>query len=282
PCAGGVVGARKIQGKELSFNNMLDLDAALSMTLDLKQPACAIVKHTNPCGFAHGKDLLEAFKRAYASDPISAFGSVISFNGCVDKKTAETLLKTLFVECVIAKDFDKAAVEVFKQKKNCRLLAADFAKGGSKCDFKKISGGLLVQDRDVKDPLESDLKVVTKLKPRKGQIADLLFAFRVCRYAKSNTIVIAKNLATLGMGMGQPSRVDSCQTACVKAGKRARGAVLASDGFFPKPDSIALAKKAGISAIIQPGGSILDQTIIDACDKARIAMVFTGIRHFTH
>ena len=280
--ATGVVTARKLHGKELSFNNILDLDAAWQLTSAFNAPACAIIKHTNPCGFALGKDALTAFKKAHACDPLSAFGGIISFNGTVDGRTAEAILKSGFVECVIAVSFDKGALQALQAKKNLRLLSAARSKGGPSLDFKKVEGGLLVQDADTKEVSAADLKCVTKLKPGKNEITDLLFAFKVCRFVKSNAIVIAKNGATLGLGMGQTSRVDSCETAFRRAAKRSKGAVLASDGFFPKPDSIALAKKNGIRSIIQPGGSIQDLEVIAACDKAKIAMVFTGIRHFKH
>ena len=277
----GVVNAEKLHGKELSFNNLLDLDAAWELVSAFSETACVIIKHMNPCGFAVGKTPADAFKHAFARDPLSSFGGVIGLNAKLDLKTAETILKSGFIECIIAKDFDKAAVEALKAKKNLRLLKID-GRRDSRLDFKRVSGGLLLQQPDEKDPRAEDLHVVTKAAPKKGQIADLLFSFKVCRYVRSNAIVIAKNGATLGLGMGQPSRVDSCDTAFRKAGKKAKGAVLASDGFFPKPDSIALAKKHGISAIIQPGGSVQDAEVIAACDRAKIAMVFTGVRHFKH
>ena len=280
--ASGVVGAEKLHGKELSFNNILDLDAALEMAESFSQTACAIVKHTSPCGFALGKTALEAFKTAHRCDPLSAFGGIVAFNTKVDGETARGILKSGFLECIIARGFSKDALTLLKEKKNLRLLSVGAEEPNIGLDFKKVKGGLLVQDRDVKDPQVSDLRCVTKTKPRASHIADLLFAFKVCRYVKSNAIVIAHKGATVGLGMGQPSRVDSCLTAFRKAGPRARGAVLASDGFFPKPDSIALAKKHGIRAIIQPGGSIQDEAVIRACDRAKIAMVFTGLRHFKH
>jgi phosphoribosylaminoimidazolecarboxamide formyltransferase/IMP cyclohydrolase len=277
----GVVEAEKLNGKELSFNNILDLDAALEMATAFDEPACAIMKHTSPCGFAIGKDALSAFKNAHACDPLSAFGGIVGFNRAVDEKTAKQILKSGFLECVIASSFSKEALELLRAKKNLRLLAV----GGSKAepgDFKKVRGGLLLQEADAKDPSATELKTATKIAPKKSEISDLLLAFKVCRYVKSNAIVIVKNGVTVGLGMGQPSRVDSCLTAFRKAGKRAKGAVLASDGFFPKPDSIALAKKAGIRSIIQPGGSIQDEEVTKACDKAGIAMVFAGVRHFKH
>ena len=284
---GGVVHAKKLHGKELSFNNTLDLDASLEMAEAFDGSACAIMKHTSPCGFAVAKDALTAFKNAHRCDPLSAFGGIIGFNGAVDVRTAQAILDSGFVECIIARSFDAQAQKLLMTKKNLRLLVTPrhaTGQGSSvdAMDFKKVSGGLLLQERDLKDPSAADLKCVTKKKPAKTQIADLLFAFKVCRFVKSNAIVIAKSGATLGIGMGQPSRVDSCHTAFKKAGLRAKGAALASDGFFPKPDSIRLAARAGISAIIQPGGSIQDEEVIQACDKARIAMVFTGLRHFKH
>ena len=259
------------------------MDAAWEMVSDFKETACAIIKHTNPCGFAVGPGACAAFKSAYACDPLSAFGGVLGFNTEVDENTAKAISKSGFVECIVATGFSKTALTELMQKKNLRLLGMDRKTDSDEpYDFKKVSGGLLLQDRDTKDPLAQDLKCVTKLKPKKSEISDLLFAFKVSRYLKSNAIVIARKGATLGLGMGQTSRVDSAETAFRKAGKRARGAVLASDGFFPKADSIALARKYGILAIIQPGGSIQDEAVIDACNKAKISMVFTGLRHFKH
>ncbi|PIU40115.1 MAG: bifunctional phosphoribosylaminoimidazolecarboxamide formyltransferase/inosine monophosphate cyclohydrolase [Candidatus Omnitrophica bacterium CG07_land_8_20_14_0_80_50_8] len=280
--AAGIVKAKQLHGKELSFNNILDLDAALEMAEAFEGSACAIVKHTNPCGFAIGRDAKSAFRSAYQCDPLSAFGSIIGFNTLVDGKAAKAMLDSGFIECVIAHGFSKEALELLKVKKNMRLLTVASAHDPETLDFKKVSGGLLLQDRDRKDPSAAALRCVTKTSPKDSEIRDLLFAFKVCRYVKSNAIVIAKQGVTLGLGMGQPSRVDSCDTAFKKAGRRARGAVLASDGFFPKPDSIGLAKKFGISAIIQPGGSILDETVIKACNQAKMSMVFTGVRHFKH
>src|SRR3989338_4849576 len=277
-----MVDARQLRGKELSFNNILDLDTALEMAEAFKGAACSIMKHTSPCGFSVAKDAATAFKNAYRCDPLSAFGSIIGFNTSVDDKTAHEILKSGFVECVVATGFTKQALKTLKQKKNLRLLSISREKHGEALDFKKVRGGLLLQDRDMKDPTAASLKCVTKRAPKPSEIGDLLFAFKVCRYVKSNAIVVAKNGMTLGLGMGQPSRVDACETAFKKAGHRARCAVLASDGFFPKPDSIKLAKKHGIRAIIQPGGSIQDEQVIKACNRAKISMVFTGVRHFRH
>ena len=280
--SGGVVKAKQLHGKELSFNNILDLDAALEMAEAFDEPACSIIKHTSPCGFAIGPDAKVAFRNAYQCDPLSAFGSIVGFNTQVDEEAAKEILKSGFIECIIAHGFAKEALQMLKVKKNLRLLSVDSKHRPQPLDFKKVSGGLLLQQRDIKDPVEAHLECVTKLAPKSSQISDLLFAFKVCRYVKSNAIVIAKNGVTLGLGMGQPSRVDACETAFKKAGRRAKGAVLASDGFFPKPDSIQLAKKFGISAVIQPGGSIQDEAVVQACDRAKISMVFTGIRHFKH
>ena len=278
----GVVKARQLHGKELSFNNILDLDAALEMAEAFNELSCSIVKHTSPCGFAIARDAKTAFKHAYQCDPLSAFGSIVGFNTQVDGKAAKEIINSGFIECVIAHGFTKEALGLLKVKKNLRLLSVDAKHEPETLDFKKVSGGLLLQERDTRDPSSANLQCVTKLTPKKGEIEDLLFAFKVCRYVKSNAIVIAKDGMTLGLGMGQPSRVDACETAFKKAGRRAKGAVLASDGFFPKPDSIRLAKKFGISAIIQPGGSIQDETVIKACNQSKISMVFTGIRHFKH
>ncbi|MCG3175775.1 MAG: Bifunctional purine biosynthesis protein PurH [Candidatus Omnitrophica bacterium] len=279
---GGVVSARQLHGKELSFNNYLDLDSAWDLVTAFDEPACAIIKHMNPCGFALGKDALGALKKAYACDALSAFGGIYGFNRPVDERLAAHVLKCGFIECVIAPSFAKKAVELLSVKKNLRLLEARPGRILSGMDFKRVRGGLLVQQEDTRDVIPQDLKAVSGRMPSGKLLADLLFAFKTCRYLRSNAIVIAKDGATVGMGMGLPSRVDACLTAVRKAGTRSKGAVLASDGFFPKPDSIALARKAGIRAIIQPGGSVQDEEVIKACSKAGIAMVFTGVRHFTH
>ncbi len=278
----GAVAGEKLGGKELSFNNILDLDAAWQMVQAFPPKACVIVKHTNPCGLAVAKTSKLAFQKAFACDSLSAFGGIIGFNTGVDEDTAKAILKSGFMECVIAESFSAAALKLLREKKNLRLVQAKPEKKGPAFDFKKVSGGLLLQDEDIKSVTAADLKCVTKIQPTKKDIEDLLFAFKVCRFVKSNAIAIAKSGATIGLGMGLTSRVDSCDVALRKAGVRAKGAVLASDGFFPKSDSILLAKKQGIKAIIQPGGSIQDQEVIDTCDRAKIAMVFTGVRHFKH
>ncbi len=278
----GLAKAKKLHGKELSFNNILDLDAACEMVSAFDETVCAIVKHTNPCGLAIGRTAEEAFRKAYASDPVSAFGGIVGFNAGVDAKTAQTILNSGFLECVVARGFTKEALLLLKQKKNLRLLTLPDFRENRELDFKKVRGGLLLQDRDSKEPARASLKSVTRKAPSGPQIQDLLFAFKVSRFVKSNAIVVAKGCATIGIGGGQASRVDSCEVALKKAGARARGAVLASDGFFPKPDSIALARRYGINAVIQPGGSIQDEAVVAAANRAGIAMVLTGLRHFKH
>jgi phosphoribosylaminoimidazolecarboxamide formyltransferase/IMP cyclohydrolase len=281
----GIIGAEQLQGKELSFNNILDLNVAAGMVKSFGAPAASIIKHNNPCGAAAGKTLEEAFLGALECDRMSAFGSIIGFNKKVDKKLAETMLKELdFFECVIAPDYEPSALEAFKAKKNIRVLKSDVAKQGpaAEKDFKKVAGGFLVQDPDSKDISAEDLKVVTKKKPSEDLIDSLLFGWKVVKFVKSNAIILCRGTKTVGVGAGQMSRVDSVITAVRKAGERAKGAVLASDAFFPMPDSIERAHEAGIAAIIQPGGSIKDEEVIAACDRLGIPMVFTGIRHFRH
>jgi len=287
PC---VVQASQIQGKELSFNNILDFDGALSCVKDFHSTACVVVKHTNPCGVALGSDSLTAFERAWAGDSISAFGSVIAFNNEVDKETAEAITKN-FVEGVIAPDYTSEAREVFKTKKNLRILflpsLTKWKEDREKLfcdriDIKKVAGGLLLQTKDLKTEAKDNLEVATVNKPSEDQIEELLFAWKVVKHVKSNAIVYVKNKSTVGIGAGQMSRVDSSRIGVLKAGDNLQGAVMASDAFFPFRDSIDSAAEAGISAIIQPGGSIRDQEVIDACNEHGIAMIFTGVRHFRH
>lgn len=280
-----VAAARQLHGKELSFNNILDLSAALEIVEDFSEPCCAIIKHNNPCGVALADTLKRAYRDAFASDPISAFGGIIGFNRDVEEATADAILKGEFVECIIAPAYSKGALDILKQKKNLRLLAVGpmkMVRTSSEHDIKKVVGGLLVQTRDFKNASEADLKVVTKKKPTKPQTASLLFADRIAKHVKSNAIVFAKGTRTIGIGAGQTSRVDSVYIAAKKAGKNAKGACLASDAFFPKEDGIKAAAKAGIVAIIQPGGSVRDEEVIKTADKLGIAMVFTCIRHFKH
>jgi len=280
----GVSSARQLHGKELSFNNILDLNAAIEIVKDFKEPAATIIKHTNPCGSALAKTLKKAFMDALDADRLSAFGCIVGLNKNVDLDTAKAIVDEAdFVECIIAPSYDKEALEALNTKKNLRLLEVpNYASAAKKIDIdiKKVVGGLLVQDRDLKDDFE--IKVVTKTKPTKEQLESLLFGWRIAKHVKSNAIVLTKGTVTAGVGAGQMSRVESVIIAARKAGKKALGSCLASDAFFPKEDAIEMAKQAGITAIIQPGGSIRDAEVIKAADEAGISMIFTGIRHFKH
>ena len=280
----GVAAARQLHGKELSFNNILDLNAAIEIVKEFKEPAASIIKHTNPCGAATAQTLKKAFRDALDADRLSAFGCIVGLNKDVDLETAKAIVgEADFVECIIAPSYDAKALEVLKAKKNLRLLEIpNFGKQPLKVDrdMKKVVGGLLVQERDLKDDFE--IKVVTKKKPKKAQLESLIFGWKIAKHVKSNAIVLTKGTRTVGVGAGQMSRVDSVLIAVRKAGKAAKGSCLASDAFFPKEDSIRMAKKAGVAAIIQPGGSIRDAEVIRAADTAGIAMVCTGARHFKH
>lgn len=281
----GIAHAKQIQGKELSYNNIADADAAYELVNEFASPAVAIIKHANPCGVATANNLSDAYDKALACDPVSAYGSIIAVNKKIDKHVAEKI-GSLFVEVLIAPDADKAAIERFKRKKNMRLLLT--GKTPTKSSFKDvrtISGGFLTQERDHLTVTTKDLKVVTKRKPNKTEIDDMLFAFRVCKHVKSNAIVITKGRSTMGIGAGQTSRVDSVRIAAEKAGALEggnKGLTLASDAFFPFSDGVKMAAEAGVSCIIQPGGSIRDDEVIAMADKYGIAMVFTGVRHFKH
>lgn len=279
---GGLVNARQLHGKELSFNNIVDMDSAWATANYFSNPTIAIIKHTNPCGCAQANTLLEAYKLALASDPVSAFGGIIAANRKIDTATAEEIAK-LFVEVVIAPGFDKGALKILTQKKNIRLIEVGAQPKGGEYDFKKISGGFVAQDPDVVQLGINEIKTVTEKEPNLGQMEDLFFAWGVAKHVKSNAIILVKNGATVGVGAGQMSRIDSIDIAVKKAGEeKARGSVLASDAFFPFPDVVEFAAKHGISAIIQPGGSINDQKSIDTANLHGIAMVFTGRRHFKH
>jgi phosphoribosylaminoimidazolecarboxamide formyltransferase/IMP cyclohydrolase len=277
--------AEVLAGKALSYNNISDLDAVLDMLLDFDEPFACVFKHANPCGAATGKTLAEAYQAAHDSDPLSAFGSIIGLNKHVDMETAERLHKTHFVECIVAPSFDSEALAMMKKKKARRLLALpEIAKGRPKGEMttKFVRGGLLYQTADDAPTLKSSLVTATQRKPTDKEIDSLLFAWKVVKHTKSNAIVIVKDNATVGIGMGQTSRVDASALAVKRAGKRAKGAVLASDAFFPMPDGAEVALEAGVTAIIQPGGSKGDPDVIEAVDKAEAAMVFTGMRHFKH
>ena len=276
---------KQLQGKELSFNNILDLSSALQMVTGFTNPAVSIVKHNNPCGAAEAGTLKEAYLDALETDRMSAFGSIMGFNGEIDSELAKTILTEVdFVECIIAPGYGKGALDVFSQKKNLRILEVSTENFNScpEFDIKKILGGALVQDSDCKDIQMEEAKVVTKEKPSKELMNSLLFGWKIVRFVKSNAIVLSQGTKTVGIGAGQMSRIDSVIIAIRKADSRAKGSVLASDAFFPKADSITEAHEAGIAAIIQPGGSIRDEEIIAECDKFKIPMVFTGIRHFRH
>ena len=285
--SGTLAAARQIQGKELSYNNIADSDAALECVKQFAEPACVIVKHANPCGVAVDKDCLAAYQRAFQTDPTSAFGGIIAFNRPLDAQTASAILDKQFVEVIIAPSIDKDALPLLSEKKNVRVLATgDWQSGEAHgMDFKKVSGGLLVQTSDAGKIAESDLKIVTQKAPTPGQIADMLFAWKVTKFVKSNAIIFCKDGMTVGVGAGQMSRVYSTRIAAIKARDEnltVQGAVMASDAFFPFRDGIDAAAEEGAAAIIQPGGSIRDDEVIAAADEHGIAMVFTGMRHFRH
>lgn len=284
--APSVASAQQLHGKELSYNNINDTDAALELVQDIAAPAVAIIKHANPCGVATGATMQEAYHKALACDPTSAFGGIIALNRLLDAETAKAI-STLFVEVIIAPEADAEAQAIITAKKNVRLLVtgSGLPPAGKKQCVKSVNGGLLIQNRDTLVLDESTLKVVTKAAPSAAQLNDLQFAFTVAKHVKSNTIVLVKDGATIGIGAGQMSRIDSTRIACWKAdeaGFSTQGAVLASDAFFPFADNVEHAARAGIAAIIQPGGSMRDAEVIEAADKAGLAMVLTSIRHFRH
>ena len=277
--------AEQLAGKELSYNNLSDLDACLDMLIDFKEPFACVLKHANPCGAAIGDNITDAYVQAYESDPLSAFGSIIGLNRKVDMKVAEELHKTHFVECIIAPDFDEDALARLKKKKNRRLLRLPEIERGrpsGEMYAKFVRGGLLYQSADDHEMDPNELQVVTIRKPTEAELKSLLFAWKVVKHTKSNAIVLVKGNATVGIGMGQTSRVDAGFLAVKRAGDRAAGAVMASDAFYPMPDGVEVGTDAGVTAIIQPGGSKGDPDAIAAADKAGATMVFTGIRHFKH
>ena len=277
----GPLGGKILQGKELSYNNLLDLDAAWRAVLSFEKSSVVIVKHLSPCGIASAEVQLDAYQRALASDPVSAFGGIVALNRQLESDTAIALSK-LFVECVIAPGFSPAALEILSQKKNLRILEMPDLKIEPLVEVRSIIRGVLQQSIDLGDPQDTSWQVVTKAQPTPEQLADLKFAWKACQHVKSNAIVFAKDEATLGIGGGQPNRVDCVDIATQRAGEKAHGAVMASDAFFPFADSVEKAAAAGITAIVQPGGSLRDQESIDACNRLGIAMVFTGVRHFRH
>jgi phosphoribosylaminoimidazolecarboxamide formyltransferase / IMP cyclohydrolase len=277
----GPMGGRVIQGKELSYNNLLDLDAAWRAVLSFQKPSVCIVKHLSPCGLASQDTLALAYKAAIECDPVSAFGGVIACSHIVDVDTA-LQMKDLFIECVIAPDFDQQALEVLSRKKNCRLVVMPDKEIVPKYELRSIMRGFLKQDVDTGDPENAHYEVVTQRMPTPAEWDGLNFAWKACQHVKSNAIVIVQGQATVGIGGGQPNRVDSVQIAVQRAGSRTKGAIMASDAFFPFADSIHAAAAAGITAVIQPGGSVRDAESIAAANEAGIAMVFTHIRHFRH
>lgn len=281
--AAGLAGAKQLQGKELSYNNLVDLDAAWRLVLEFQQPAVAIIKHNNPCGAAEQASLREAYVKALACDPVSAFGSVIAVNRLLDGAAAAEMAK-LFIECIVAPGYDAAALEKFGAKKNLRLLK--LSRGAAdELELKRISGGVLVQEPDNRVLSEQELKVATERTPSATELRALLFAWKACKNVKSNAIVFAREGQTVGIGAGQMSRVDSVKLAVMKAataGLSLDGSVVASDAFFPFPDGVEEAGKAGATAVIQPGGSVRDTDVVAAANKLRMAMIFTGVRHFRH
>ena len=279
----GLAAAKQLQGKELSYNNLVDLEAARSLAAKFKNPAAVIIKHNNPCGAAERETLVDAYLKALACDPVSAFGGVLAFNRAVDTAAAEEVAR-LFVECIAAPGFADRAKEIFAAKKNLRLL--ELPAGGldpqRELQLKRILGGMLVQQPDLGEIKDDDLRMVTKRAPTAEEIHTMRFAWKVAKHVKSNAIVFAKDGATLGVGAGQMSRVDSVRIAVMKAQSSLAGTVVASDAFFPFADGVEEAAKAGATAVIQPGGSVRDAEVIAAADRLSLAMVFTGMRHFLH
>ncbi len=285
---GSIASARQLQGKELSYNNIADADAALECVKSFDDsPTCVIVKHANPCGIAQAADLLEAYNRAYATDPTSAFGGIIAFNQPLDATTAKTIIDRQFVEVIVAPGIATDALQILSSKQNVRVLDCGQwpAVSTPAWDFKRVVGGLLVQDRDDGRVSREDLRIVTKRAPTEQEIIDLLFAWKTCKFVKSNAIIYAKDRQTIGIGAGQMSRVYSARIAAIKADDEeleVKGSVVASDAFFPFRDGVDSAASVGVTAVIQPGGSVRDAEVIAAADEHGLAMVFTGMRHFRH
>jgi phosphoribosylaminoimidazolecarboxamide formyltransferase/IMP cyclohydrolase len=282
----GITWAKQLWGKELSFNNILDADAAWGAAVDFAAPTVSVIKHTNPCGLASHEDIAEAYRRAFSGDEVAAFGGIVAANRPVTLAMAEAM-RPVFYEIVIAPDYEAEALNLLKKKKDLRILVAELPPGygQDECgylDFRRVKGGFLVQDSDSLPEGQVNLKTVTKREPTPKEIADLLFAWRAAKHVKSNAIMLVKDKTVVGMGAGQPSRIVSAQIAREKAGDRAKGSVLASDAMFPFPDVVEAAAAGGVTAIIQPGGSIRDEDSIRAADAHNIAMVFTGVRHFRH
>jgi len=285
PVPGTLATFTQLQGKELSYNNLADADAAWECVRQFERPACVIVKHANPCGVAEGVACGDAYELAYATDPTSAFGGILAFNTKLDAATAKAILDRQFVEVLIAPDYEEGALDYARKKANVRVLRIPHGEGRNIVDVKRVGSGLLMQTADIREVTREELKVVTKIAPTKEQLDDLLFAWRVAKFVKSNAIVYAKDHRTIGVGAGQMSRVYSARIAGIKAtdaGLIVPGSVMASDAFFPFRDGIDAAADAGIKAVIQPGGSMRDSEVIAAADEHGLAMVFTGVRHFRH
>jgi phosphoribosylaminoimidazolecarboxamide formyltransferase/IMP cyclohydrolase len=277
----GLAGAAILSGKEMSFNNYVDADAAWQLVSDFHDTACAIIKHTNPAGVGLGQTAAEAYGKALATDPVSAFGGIVAFNGAVDLAAAQEVTK-IFTEVVIASDYNADALELLQTKKNLRVIRMDSVKRSGELEYRQISGGLLVQTKDVHELRADDLKVVTQRQPTGEEIRALLFAWTVCKHTKSNAIVYARAGQTVGVGAGQMSRVDSVKLGAMRAQLPVAGSVLASDAFFPFRDGLDEAARHGITAVIQPGGSVRDDEVVAAANEHGLAMVFTGVRHFKH
>jgi phosphoribosylaminoimidazolecarboxamide formyltransferase/IMP cyclohydrolase len=278
---GGLANATILSGKEMSFNNYVDADAAWQLVNDFRDTACAIIKHTNPAGVGLAETTAEAYTKALATDPVSAFGGIVAFNESVDLAAAQEVTK-IFTEVVIASDYDAAALELLQTKKNLRVIRMSDTKQNNELELRQISGGMLVQTKDHHELRKEDLKVVTKRAPTDEEINALLFAWTVCKHTKSNAIVYARADQTVGVGAGQMSRVDSVKIGAMRAQLPVAGSVLASDAFFPFRDGLDEAARHGITAVIQPGGSVRDEEVIAAADEHGLAMVFTGVRHFKH
>jgi phosphoribosylaminoimidazolecarboxamide formyltransferase/IMP cyclohydrolase len=283
PAEGSLVNAVQLHGKELSFCNINDASGAIQTLKEFQEPTVVAVKHATPCGIGTGLDICQAYKRAFDADPVSIFGGIVALNRTVDEKTAEEINK-IFIDIVIAPDYADQALNILKSKKNIRIMQLKDIQevSAAQQDIKKVSGGLLVQDEDSIDFAAEDLKLVTNRKPTEDEMQNLIFAWKAVKHVKSNAIVVAKDGMTLGIGGGQVNRIWPTEMSLQRAGASAMGAVLASDAFFPFNDVVQAAAKAGITAIIQPGGSLRDQDSIDECNKYGIAMVFTGMRHFKH
>jgi phosphoribosylaminoimidazolecarboxamide formyltransferase/IMP cyclohydrolase len=281
--AGTIAGAVQLHGKELSFNNINDANAALETLKEFDEPAAVALKHANPCGVGTGNTIYEAYLKAYEGDPVSIFGGIVALNREVDEKTAAEINK-IFVEIVIAPSYSEKALNILKSKKNIRVMQLDDISAITKdaIDIKKVGGGLLIQDIDWEDFKTDDIKYVTDRRPTEKEMQDMLFAWKVVKHVKSNAIVVAKDGTVLGVGPGQTNRIWSAEMSLERSGDKVKGAVMASDAFFPFSDVVEAAAKAGVTAIIQPGGSVRDQESIDACNRNGIAMIFTGVRHFKH